>query len=64
MSPYIYFTQPVKNIPTQYPSLINAPLNMRMSLFSNNSLVYYKPNSLATGTAKTVSNSRAVARRT
>jgi hypothetical protein len=64
MSFYIQFTQPVPNIPTPFPSLLKVSPFLRKPLFSDNSLVYYVPHSLATGTATTVRNSRAVARRT
>jgi len=38
--------------------------NMLCSVYSNNSLVFYKPNSLSASIGSTVRNSRAVARRT
>lgn len=59
---YIYFKNPVYN---QFSSTvpITAPFMMK-SLFSDNALVVYKPGSLSYGNVKTVSNSRAVARRT
>lgn len=37
---------------------------MLCSVYSNNSLAYYKPHSLAASIGSTVRNSRAVARRT
>ena len=40
------------------------PLYSKKKLYSNTSLVFYKPNSLASGGHGTVVNSRAVARRT
>jgi hypothetical protein len=59
---YVYFKNPVYN---QFSATvpITAPFMMK-SLFSDNSLVVYKPGSLSYGNVKTVSNSRAVARRT
>jgi hypothetical protein len=59
---YIYFKNPVYN---QFSATvpITAPFMMK-SLFSDNSLVVYKRGALSYGNVKTVSNSRAVARRT
>ena len=39
------------------------PKNMKMPLFSDNSNVYYKPNSFSTGVG-TVKNSRSVSKKT
>jgi hypothetical protein len=53
---YIFFSQPVKKIPTHSPKLpIVAPFMMK-SLFTDNSLVCYKPHSLAPGGVRTVRN--------
>ncbi len=38
--------------------------NLRKPLYTNNSLVFYKRGSLASGTATTVANSRIKSRRT
>ena len=63
-SNYIFFTQPVRNIPTHSPKLpIVAPFTMK-SIFSDNSLVCYKPHSLAPGGVGTVRNVGAKANRT
>lgn len=40
------------------------PLNTRIKIYSNTSLVFYKNNSLPSCSVGTVRNSRAVARRT
>jgi hypothetical protein len=57
--PYIQFSNPVimqfnLNVNTQSNA---AKISMK-SLFTNNSLVYYKPNSLSIGGVGTVKNSR------
>ncbi len=54
-SSYIQFTNPVSVTFTTNPSV--NPMTMK-SLFSNNSAVYYKPGSLASGGVGTVRNSR------
>ena len=61
--PYIYFSNPVSI--TNSNVLPIASKMTKQSLFSDNSLVYYKSDSLAScGGANTVRNSRAKARRT
>lgn len=61
--PYIYFSNPVS---ISNRNILPVVPQMRMqSLFSDNSLVCYKPGSLAPcGGANTVRNSRAKARKT
>lgn len=55
-------------VPLPRPSVPPTPIthitNTSPSLFSNNSLVFYKPSSLASGGVNTVTNSRHKARRT
>jgi hypothetical protein len=65
---YIEFTNPVgisasftKNLPVLPPIFKLYPMK---SLFSDNSLVVYKPHSLASGGVGTVKNSRAKAFKT
>ena len=46
-------------------SIITLPINkMKMPMFSNNSAVYYKPHSMASGGVGTVRNSRAIGKKT
>lgn len=61
--PYIYFSNPVS---IQNRNVLPVVPKMTMqSLFSDNSMVCYKPGSLAScGGANTVRNSRAKARKT
>ena len=65
-SMYIQFSQPVKNIPTHSPDLPQVEPFMKKGLFSDNSLVCYKPHSLSSGNSGTggVRNVGAKARRT
>jgi len=60
--PYIYFTNPV--IITTSPKVIPPARFTMKSLFSDNSLVYYKPHSLAPGGIGTVRNSSSKAKKT
>ena len=56
MPGYIEFSNPVA---IKYQKTVNVPRNnMMKSLFTDNSLVYYKPGSLASGGVGTVKNSR------
>ena len=42
----------------------NRPMFMKLSLFTNNAQVYYKPHSLASGGVGTVKNCRHKSRKT
>lgn len=50
--------------PLRFSPSITIPRNFIGSMFTDNSLIYYKTGSLATAGTNTVKNSRAVARRT
>lgn len=58
--PQVYFSQFNVFPKTRF---VTAPV-MKMSLFGNNSQVYYKPKSLASGGVGTVRNSGSKGRRT
>jgi len=61
MAGYIFFNNPViNNFTTKQPYI---PAFTMKSIFSNNSNVYYKPGSLASGGVGTVINSRNKSRR-
>jgi hypothetical protein len=62
--PYqLYFTQ--FNPAASSNSIITIkPNSMKMSLFSNNANVYYKPHNMGSGGVGTVRNNRSIARKT
>lgn len=55
--PYIQFSDPVKIDRPRTLPILPTPFSMK-SIFSDNSLVCYKPGSLAPGGVGTVKNSR------
>ena len=61
MGGYILFNNPIMNKFT--PKKPYIPAFTMKSIFTNNSAVYYKPGSLASGGVGTVINSRSKSRR-
>lgn len=62
--PYqLVFTQ-VNPAASSKSIIVIPPNKMKTSLFSNNSNVYYKPHSSSYGGVGSVSNSRAISKRT